>query len=64
MIFCFQAFGEDDKPAAVEAQASPPGDAPRRFIPPVIPVELSRPAERAGYLIAHYWDNFDFSDTA
>jgi hypothetical protein len=29
-----------------------------------IPGVLVNPAERADYLVEHYWDNFDFSDTA
>ncbi|MDR1980492.1 MAG: DUF5106 domain-containing protein [Tannerellaceae bacterium] len=29
-----------------------------------IPSILTEPAERADYLVKHYWDNFDFSDTA
>jgi hypothetical protein len=28
-----------------------------------IPSVLTNPAERAEYLMMHYWDNFDFSDT-
>ncbi|WP_459952504.1 DUF5106 domain-containing protein [Dysgonomonas termitidis] len=61
MIFCLLTCGGGEKPAAGRQEAP---EAVRRFVPPVIPVELTRPAERAGYLIAHYWDNFDFSDTA
>lgn len=30
---------------------------------PVIPTELRTPAERASYLVAHYWDNFAFGDS-
>lgn len=30
---------------------------------PSIPNELRTPEERGTYLLAHYWDNFDFSDT-
>lgn len=35
----------------------------KEFIMPVIPKELTVPQDRANYLITHYWDNFDFSDT-
>ena len=31
---------------------------------PRIPDELKEPADRADYLIRHYWDNLDFNDTA
>jgi thiol-disulfide isomerase/thioredoxin len=31
---------------------------------PDIPSVLTGPAERAQYLMEHYWDHFDFSDTA
>jgi len=30
---------------------------------PAIPNELRTPDERGAYLLAHYWDNFDFADT-
>jgi len=30
---------------------------------PVIPPELTEPAQRAEYFILHFWDNFDFRDT-
>lgn len=30
---------------------------------PVIPSTLTVPAERASYLVAHYWDNFPFADS-
>ncbi|GHV17511.1 hypothetical protein FACS1894169_12830 [Bacteroidia bacterium] len=66
MIFCLMTCGGGEKPAA-ESQAlqdAVRGDAPRRFVLPVIPGELTRAGERAGYLAAHYWDHFDFSDTA
>lgn len=31
---------------------------------PIVPDELVVPLDRANYLVIHYWDNFDFSDTA
>lgn len=31
---------------------------------PEVPVMLVSPEERASYLAVHYWDNFNFSDTA
>lgn len=35
----------------------------RSFTPPSVPEMLQDPAERAAYVVTHYWDNFDFSDT-
>ncbi|GAB6009996.1 DUF5106 domain-containing protein [Dysgonomonas reticulitermitis] len=57
--------GSEKQPAGKdEALEAIREDAPRRFVLPSIPGELSLPGDRAGYLVAHYWDNFDFSDTA
>jgi len=36
----------------------------KEFIIPEIPAELTVPQERANFLITHYWDNFNFSDTS
>lgn len=36
----------------------------RQFEIPEIPALLSDPAQRADYLVCHYWDRFDFADTA
>lgn len=33
------------------------------FILPKVPSDLNNPVERANYEAAHYWDNFNFSDT-
>lgn len=35
----------------------------RKFVMPTVPDELVAPRDRANYLVTHYWDNFDFSDT-
>ena len=35
----------------------------RDFSLPVIPETLTDPSERAQYLVSHYWDNLDYSDT-
>lgn len=35
----------------------------KTFTLPSIPSTLTEPEERAVYLAAHYWENFDFSDT-
>lgn len=34
------------------------------FIPPAVPSLITDPQQRIIYLAAHYWDNFDFADTA
>lgn len=62
MIFCLLTCGGDTKSSADKREAQQ--DAPRRFVLPLIPGELKAPEARAGYLAVHYWDNFDFSDTA
>lgn len=36
----------------------------RKFTMVVIPEIFKTPSDRANYLVEHYWDNFDFSDTA
>lgn len=36
----------------------------RKFVMTDIPDELTSPKDRAYFLVTHYWDNFDFSDTA
>lgn len=36
----------------------------REFVMPSVPSDLTNPSDRAGYLVEHYWDNFDFADTA
>ena len=39
-------------------------DSIKEFVLPNIPITYTEPAKRAEYLVMHYWDNFDFSDTA
>ena len=39
-------------------------DAPRTFTPVDVPAEYRQPQARAAYLALHYWDRFDFADTA
>jgi hypothetical protein len=67
-MFCcllVAACGGDKKPAADKREARQDAQEapPRRFVLPVIPDVLTSPRARAGYLAAHYWDHFDFSDT-
>ena len=35
----------------------------QKLVPPTIPAMITDSAGRINYLIAHYWDNFDFNDT-
>lgn len=39
------------------------GDSLKPFTLPTIPMIYTDPAQRADYLIKHYWDNFNFADT-
>lgn len=51
-----------------DCAACPVGEAqtpPQREMPlPAIPPTLTRPHERAAYLLRHFWDALDFTDTA
>jgi thiol-disulfide isomerase/thioredoxin len=46
------------------AEANGAAKKPAEFQLPTIPNLLMQPEARAAYLVQHYWDNFDFSDTA
>jgi hypothetical protein len=37
---------------------------PYHFAMPSIPEAITEPSERANYLVSHYWDSFDFTDTS
>lgn len=39
-------------------------NAPAAFTLPEIPTMYTTPEQRADFLVKHYWDNFDFTDTA
>ena len=56
---CLSACNNTDKQAPTTVQKKE-----RKFIMPIVPDELVVPLDRANYLVIHYWDNFDFSDTA
>ena len=56
---CLSACNNTDKQASTSVQKKE-----RKFIMPIVPDELVVPLDRANYLVIHYWDNFDFSDTA
>lgn len=46
------------------SMAQPQAAADAKFPFPEIPTMLTQPEERKAYLMAHYWDNFNFADTA
>lgn len=56
---CLSACNNTDKQASTSVQKKE-----LKFIMPIVPDELVVPLDRANYLVIHYWDNFDFSDTA
>ena len=41
-----------------------PASGDKTFKLPEIPSVITSPSERAAYLVAHYWDNFNFLDTS
>jgi thiol-disulfide isomerase/thioredoxin len=52
---------------AISCKGNPKQQQPqpsKQFSMPTIPVMLIDPQARANYLAGHYWDNFDFNDTA
>ena len=55
------------KPGTTEARESAPTDSTvvqaRVFPFPEIPATLKEPEARKSYLLTHYWDQFDFTDT-
>lgn len=57
---CFSACSNTTKEASTTTEQK----KDRKFVMPVVPDELVIPRERANYLVEHYWDNFDFADTA
>lgn len=46
------------------SMAQPQAATDAKFPFPEIPTMLTQPEERKAYLMAHYWDNFNFADTA
>ena len=54
---CGSRKANDNKETAVQA------DTVKKFTLPLIPAMLNTPELRADYLVRHYWDNMDFTDT-
>lgn len=46
-----------------QSKTSEKDTAPRTFEMVAVPNVITEPAERAEYLVQHYWDKFDFTDT-
>lgn len=61
MLFMFFTCGHKGKQTG-----KVPEDSIRKmeFVMVPIPQDITAPKERANYLVSHYWDNFNFSDTA
>ena len=51
-------------PQKHDAEAVAVEQQPRSFRLPEVPSTLKDPAQRAVYVVEHYWDHFDFRDTA
>jgi len=60
---CFISAEKPVKNSSNDARFSEIIQKNREFIMVSIPDTLKVPADRARFLVSHYWDNFDFSDT-
>lgn len=58
-VACRPGASGQTAPKEVPATA----DTITAFYYPAIPSVLTKPEDRAAYLVAHYWDNVDFADT-
>ena len=54
---CGSRKANDNKETTLQA------DTVKKFTLPIIPAMLNTPELRADYLVRHYWDNMDFTDT-
>ena len=67
MIFCFclaACSSEAKKGQQTVDQTTTKTEEKRTFKLPEVPVMLTTPEQRLAYVVQHYWDNFDFRDTA
>lgn len=67
ILFSFSACGNSSQQKQAETTATvenPQTVSEAKFPFPEIPTMLTQPDERKAYLMAHYWDNFNFADTA
>ena len=66
-ILLFSACGNSSQQKQTETSVSVANSQTTvegKFPFPEIPTMLTQPEERKAYLMAHYWDNFNFADTA
>lgn len=68
-VFLLGACGRNNQQQQAEtiesaSTAQPQAAADAKFPFPEIPTMLTQPDERKAYLMAHYWENFNFADTA
>lgn len=59
LLFFISCTGQQQKATPIEEK-----EAPKSFSLPDIPTILHSPEAKAEYIGEHYWDNFDFADTA
>lgn len=67
IILLFSACGNSSQQKQTETSVSVANSQTTvegKFPFPEIPTMLTQPEERKAYLMAHYWDNFNFADTA
>lgn len=67
IIFLFSACGNSSKQKQTDTSVTvenPQTVSEAKFPFPAIPTMLTQPEERKAYLMAHYWENFNFADTA
>ena len=67
IIFLFSACGNSSKQKQTDTSVTvenPQTVSDAKFPFPAIPTMLTQPEERKAYLMAHYWENFNFADTA
>ena len=57
-LCCFSCSGQQKNESTIEAKKE------RGFQLPEVPVMLDTPEARATFVCEHFWDNFDFADTA
>ncbi|MDR1884128.1 MAG: DUF5106 domain-containing protein [Prevotella sp.] len=62
LVFSF--CSNNGKPAQDKSPEDAENQKKTALVLPDVPKELTVPMDRANYLVTHYWDNFDFSDTA
>ena len=62
--FCLMACGSGGKKEQQAVEQTVKTEQKRSFQLPEVPVMLNTPELRLAYVVEHYWDHFDFRDTA